>query len=51
MKKISGLFGCGELVGGLFNNYPGGSGLIAGAVFGKIAGKSRRKLQVKMNQK
>tara|TARA_B100001741_G_scaffold248525_1_gene210066 strand:+ start:69 stop:1556 length:1488 start_codon:yes stop_codon:yes gene_type:complete len=41
MKKISGLFGCGELVGGLFyNNYPGGSGLIAGAVFGKIAGKS-----------
>jgi tricarballylate dehydrogenase len=30
---------CGELVGGLFYfNYPGGSGLTAGAVFGRIAG-------------
>lgn len=28
----------GELVGGLFyENYPGGSGLMAGAVYGKIA--------------
>ena len=39
MCKIKGLFACGELIGGLFyNNYPGGSGLISGAVFGKIAG-------------
>ena len=38
---IAGLYAAGELVGGLFyNNYPGGSGLMAGAVFGKIAGAS-----------
>lgn len=38
---IGGLFAAGELTGGLFyNNYPGGSGLMAGAVFGKIAGAS-----------
>jgi tricarballylate dehydrogenase len=36
---IPGLFAAGELVGGLFYfNYPGGTGLMAGAVFGKIAG-------------
>ena len=29
----------GELVGGIFYfNYPGGSGLMSGAVFGRIAG-------------
>ncbi len=38
---IPGLYAAGELVGGLFyHNYPGGSGLMAGAVFGKIAGES-----------
>ena len=38
-KPIRGLFAAGELVGGLFYfNYPGSSGLMAGAVFGKIAG-------------
>jgi len=38
-KPIAGLFACGEMVGGLFhNNYPGGTGLVSGAVFGKIAG-------------
>lgn len=38
-KPIPGLFAAGELVGGLFyHNYPGGSGLSAGAVFGKLAG-------------
>lgn len=38
---IPGLFACGELVGGLFYfNYPGGSGLTSGAVFGKVAGQS-----------
>jgi tricarballylate dehydrogenase len=37
---ISGLFAAGEIVGGLFyHNYPGGSGLTAGSVFGKIAGE------------
>jgi tricarballylate dehydrogenase len=36
---IPGLFACGELVGGLFYfNYPGGAGLTAGAVFGRLAG-------------
>ncbi|GIT26171.1 MAG: hypothetical protein CM1200mP41_22150 [Gammaproteobacteria bacterium] len=31
----------GELVGGLFfENYPGGSGLTAGTVFGKLAGET-----------
>ena len=36
---IPGLYAAGELVGGLFyNNYPGGSGLMAGSVFGRIAG-------------
>ena len=36
---IEGLYAAGELVGGLFyHNYPGGAGLMAGAVFGRIAG-------------
>lgn len=38
---IPGLFAAGELVGGIFwFNYPGGSGLTNGAVFGRIAGTS-----------
>ncbi len=38
---LQGLYACGELVGGLFYfNYPGGTGLTAGAVFGRIAGSS-----------
>ncbi|MBX9812083.1 MAG: FAD-dependent tricarballylate dehydrogenase TcuA [Burkholderiales bacterium] len=40
-KPIPGLFAAGEMVGGLFyHNYPGGTGLTSGAVFGKIAGTS-----------
>jgi tricarballylate dehydrogenase len=36
---IPGLFAAGEMAGGLFYfNYPGGSGLTNGAVFGRIAG-------------
>ena len=36
---VPGLFGAGELVGGLFYfNYPGGTGLTSGAVFGRAAG-------------
>ncbi len=39
-RAIPGLFAAGELVGGLFfENYPGGSGLMAGTVFGKLAGE------------
>ena len=41
LHPIPGLYACGELVGGLFyNNYPGGSGLMAGSVFGRLAGRS-----------
>jgi tricarballylate dehydrogenase len=40
-QPISGLYAAGELVGGLFYfNYPGGTGLMSGAVFGRIAGYS-----------
>ncbi len=36
---IRGLYAAGELVGGLFYfNYPGGTGLMSGSVFGRIAG-------------
>ncbi len=39
-RSIPGLYAAGELVGGLFyHNYPGGAGLMAGAVFGKLAGE------------
>ncbi|MEU5598378.1 FAD-dependent tricarballylate dehydrogenase TcuA [Streptomyces sp. NPDC020298] len=38
---VPGLHAAGELVGGLFYfNYPGGSGLTAGSVFGRRAGRS-----------
>ena len=41
---IPGLYAAGELVGGLFyHGYPGGSGLCAGTVFGRIAGDSAAK--------
>jgi tricarballylate dehydrogenase len=40
-RPIPGLYAAGELVGGLFYfNYPGGTGLMSGAVFGRIAGNS-----------
>ena len=40
-RPIPGLYAAGELVGGLFYfNYPGGTGLTSGSVFGKIAGTS-----------
>ncbi|KAI0693228.1 hypothetical protein BC835DRAFT_1306840 [Cytidiella melzeri] len=43
-KPIPGLFCAGELVGGLFySNYPGGSGLTAGAVLGIMAGREAAK--------
>lgn len=38
-RAIPGLYAAGELVGGLFyQNYLGGAGLMAGSVFGRIAG-------------
>jgi tricarballylate dehydrogenase len=40
-KPIAGLFAAGEMVGGIFyHNYPGGTGLTSGAVFGRLAGAS-----------
>ena len=46
-KPIPGLYACGEMVGGLFyHNYPGGTGLVSGAVFGRIAGR-----QAALNEK
>lgn len=39
-QSIPGLYAAGELVGGIFYfNYPGGAGLMSGAVFGRIAGE------------
>ncbi|RFB12551.1 FAD-binding dehydrogenase [Bacillus sp. HNG] len=38
---IKGLYAAGEMIGGIFyDNYPGGSGLMSGSVFGKLAGNS-----------
>jgi tricarballylate dehydrogenase len=40
-QPIPNLYAAGELVGGIFySNYPGGAGLMNGAVFGKLAGES-----------
>lgn len=45
-KVIRGLFCTGEMVGCLFyGNYPGGSGLTAGAVFGRKAGRGAADLR------
>jgi len=41
LQPIKGLYAAGEVVGGLYyGNYPGGCGLMSGAVFGKIAGEA-----------
>ena len=41
---IKGLYAAGELVGGIFyHNYPGGTGLTSGAVFGKLSGTTAGK--------
>ncbi|EZF31194.1 fumarate reductase flavoprotein subunit [Trichophyton mentagrophytes] len=40
-EQIPGLYCVGEMLGGLFHgNYPGGSGLTSGAVFGRRAGSA-----------
>ena len=49
-EPIRGLFAAGEMVGGIFyHNYPGGSGLMSGAVFGKIAGTSAGQYMKEVN--
>ena len=41
LSPIPGLYAAGEVVGGLFYfNYPGGTGLMSGSVYGRIAGRS-----------
>jgi tricarballylate dehydrogenase len=43
-NPIPGLYTAGEMVGGLFYfNYPSGTGLVSGAVFGRMAGESAGK--------
>jgi tricarballylate dehydrogenase len=45
-EPIPRLYACGEMVGGLFHhNYPGGSGLMSGAIFGRIAGTSAARVR------
>ena len=44
-REIPGLYCVGEMLGGLFyGNYPGGSGLTSGAVFGRRAGTAAARL-------
>ena len=44
-RIIPGLYAAGEIVGGLFYmNYPAGTGLTAGAVFGRLAGTEAARL-------
>ena len=44
-RPLPGLYACGEMVGGLFyDNYPAGAGLVSGATFGRIAGRSAARL-------
>ncbi|KAF7585929.1 hypothetical protein BBP40_009848 [Aspergillus hancockii] len=43
-REVPGLYCVGEMLGGLFfDNYPGGSGLTSGAVFGRRAGRAAAK--------
>jgi tricarballylate dehydrogenase len=44
-EPIEGLYAAGEMVGGLFSgNYPGGTGLTSGSVFGRRAGQDAARL-------
>jgi len=50
-REVPGLFCVGEMLGGLFyGNYPGGSGLTSGAVFGRRAGTAAAKLVTRGSQ-
>ena len=43
-QPIKGLYAAGELVGGIFyHNYPGGTGLTSGSVFGRLSGTTAGK--------
>lgn len=44
LKPIPGLYCAGEMLGGIFYfNYPSGTGLVSGSIFGRIAGTSAGK--------
>lgn len=48
LRPIPGLYAAGEMMGGIFYfNYPGGSGLTNGAVFGRIAGRNAARRLIK----
>ncbi len=50
-EPIAGLYAAGELVGGIFYfNYPGGTGLTNGSVFGRIAGANAAKAAISESQ-
>ena len=54
LQPMPGLYAAGEMVGGIFCfNYPGGTGLTSGAVFGRIAGNAaaREALALKGNRR
>ncbi|MEH7223592.1 FAD-dependent tricarballylate dehydrogenase TcuA [Bacillus sp. JJ1566] len=47
-EPIKGLYAAGEMIGGIFyDNYPGGSGLMSGAVYGKISGANAAQYSLK----
>jgi tricarballylate dehydrogenase len=48
-RPIPALFATGEAMGFYWINYPGASGLMRGAVFGKIAGESAAELALQKN--
>ena len=51
LVAIPGLYAAGELIGGLFYfNYPGGAGLMSGAVFGRLAGDAAGQRAIGTNQ-
>ena len=51
-EPIAGLYAAGEMVGGLFyHNYPGGSGLSAGMVFGRLAGTSAAQFAITLKDR
>jgi tricarballylate dehydrogenase len=51
LAPIPGLFCAGEMVGGLFYfNYPSGTGLVSGALFGRVAGAGAGRAAAKTTQ-
>jgi tricarballylate dehydrogenase len=50
-RPLPGLFATGEITGGFFyHNYPGGTGLTRGAVFGRLAGRNAWSFAIERRQ-